>query len=36
MKICIDTNIYSAFKKGNEKITQLLETCDELLVPAVV
>lgn len=36
MKICIDTNIYSAFKKGDEQITKLLETCDELLVPAVV
>ncbi|HAR34117.1 MAG TPA: VapC toxin family PIN domain ribonuclease [Desulfobacter sp.] len=36
MKICIDTNIYSAFKKGDEQITQLLETCDELLIPTIV
>lgn len=36
MKICIDTNIYSAFKKGDEQITQLLETCDELFIPTIV
>ncbi len=36
MRLCIDTNIYSAFKKRNEEITELLETCDEILMPAVV
>ncbi len=36
MKLCIDTNIYSAFKRGDENIIELLETCDEVYVPAVV
>jgi len=36
MKICIDTNIYSAFKKGNPNISELLETTDEIYVPAIV
>ncbi len=36
MKICIDTNIYSAFKKGNLKIRELLENADEIYIPAIV
>ena len=36
MRICIDTNIYSAFKNGNENIIALLENSDELFIPAVV
>lgn len=36
MRICIDTNIYSAFKSGNKDIIELLENSDELLIPAVV
>jgi tRNA(fMet)-specific endonuclease VapC len=36
MNICIDTNIYSAFKKGDKQITELLETCDRIFIPAVV
>jgi len=36
MKICIDTNIYSAFKKGNPNISELLETANEIYVPAIV
>lgn len=36
MKICIDTNIYSAYKKGNAEITKLMEEADQLLVPSIV
>jgi tRNA(fMet)-specific endonuclease VapC len=36
MKICIDTNIYSAFKKGNPKIRELLENTDEIYIPSIV
>lgn len=36
MKICIDTNIYSAFKKGNADDTTLLEEADEILIPTIV
>jgi len=36
MKICIDTNIYSAFKKGNSKLRELLENTDEIYIPSVV
>ncbi len=35
MKICLDTNAYSAFKRGKESITELLENADEIHVPAV-
>ncbi len=36
MKLCIDTNVYSAFKSGDDRITALLEEADEILVPSVV
>ena len=36
MKICIDTNIYSAFKKGDKTIIDLLENCDEIFIPSIV
>ena len=36
MRICIDTNIYSALKKGDKEIIELLENSDEILIPAVV
>ena len=36
MKLCLDTNIYSAFKNGNQKITDILENADEILIPATV
>ncbi|MCD4722893.1 MAG: type II toxin-antitoxin system VapC family toxin [Desulfobacula sp.] len=36
MRICIDTNIYSAFKNGDKEIIELLENSDELLIPVVV
>lgn len=36
MKICIDTNIYSALKKGDKNIVTLCENVDEILIPVVV
>lgn len=36
MRLCIDTNIYSLFKKGDEKIRELLETADEIFIPTIV
>ena len=36
MKLCIDTNIYSAFKNGNQQITDILENADEVLIPVTV
>lgn len=36
MRISIDTNIYSAFKTGNEKIKEILENADEIFIPATV
>ena len=36
MKICIDTNIYSAFKNGNPEIIELLENADEVYIPSIV
>jgi predicted nucleic acid-binding protein len=36
LKICIDTNIYTALKKGDKEITALLETADDVYVPAIV
>ena len=36
MKICIDTNIYTACKKGDTEILGFLEEADEVLVPSVV
>ncbi len=36
MKLCLDTNIYSAFKNGNGKIRDILENADEILIPATV
>lgn len=36
MKLCLDTNIYSAFKNGNPQITDILENADEILVPVTV
>ncbi len=34
MKICIDTNAYSNLRKGNRRIQEILDRCDEILVPA--
>lgn len=36
MRICIDTNIYSALKKGNPEISKLLENADEVHIPSIV
>ena len=36
MKLCLDTNIYSAFKNGNRQITDILENADEILIPVTV
>lgn len=36
MTLCIDTNAYAAFKRGNEQIKDLLEAADEVIVPAIV
>lgn len=36
MRLSLDTNIYYAFKNGNEKIRDILENADEILIPATV
>ena len=36
MRICIDTNIYSALKSGDPDIIELLENADEVYIPAIV
>lgn len=36
MKICIDTNAYSAFKRSSSKVISLIEQADEIIIPCVV
>jgi tRNA(fMet)-specific endonuclease VapC len=36
MRICLDTNAYSAFKRGDADIIDLVETADEVSVPSIV
>ena len=36
MRICIDTNIYSLFKRGKADIKELLENADEIFIPVIV
>lgn len=36
MKVCIDTNAYSALLGGNEAVKQLLEHADVVIVPAAM
>ncbi len=36
MKLCIDTNIYTALKRGNQEVIDLLEKADEVIIPAIV
>ncbi len=36
MKLCLDTNIYSAFKNGNQKVRSILENAEEILIPVTV
>ena len=36
MRVCLDTNAYCRLMGGHAPLTQLLESADELLVPATV
>ena len=36
MKVCLDTNAYSNLRRGDKKLLELLNGCDEILVPAAV
>ncbi len=36
MRICLDTNAYSALGNGNVGITQLLEMAEEVILPSTV
>jgi predicted nucleic acid-binding protein len=36
MKLCLDTNAYSAFKRGEVAVAGILESAEEVLVPAIV
>lgn len=36
MKLCLDTNAYSSFKKGNRSILKLMENADEIFIPVTV
>ncbi len=36
MRIMLDTNAYSAFKRGDEKTVQILSRADEILLPVPV
>ena len=36
MKICLDTNAYSALLRGNEALRDLLACAEEIIVPAAV
>jgi tRNA(fMet)-specific endonuclease VapC len=36
MKICIDTNIYTAYKKGDSSIIKTLEEVDFVYIPSIV
>jgi tRNA(fMet)-specific endonuclease VapC len=36
MRVCLDTNAYSRLMVGHAPLTQLLESVDEVLVPATV
>ena len=36
MKICLDTNAYTEFKKGSSALTNLIETANEIFIPIAV
>lgn len=36
MRICIDTNAYSAYKRGDSEVIQTLEEAEEIFVPSIV
>ena len=35
-RICIDTNVYSAFKSNDQDVLKLFQTCEEIHVNIVV
>jgi predicted nucleic acid-binding protein len=36
MTICIDTNAYSALKRGNKNVLELLENCSVIVIPSII
>ena len=36
MRVILDTNAYSAFKRGDEAIVELVASADTVLIPAIV
>jgi tRNA(fMet)-specific endonuclease VapC len=36
MRVCLDTNAYAAFKRGNPRVTAVMEAAEDVLVPTVV
>jgi len=36
MRLCLDTNAYSRLMRGHDPLTQLLESADDILIPATV
>ena len=36
MRICLDTNAYSAIGKGNAAVSGLVEAADEIILPSPV
>ena len=36
MRICLDTNAYSAFKRGDADVIDLVEAADEVAIPSIV
>ena len=36
MRICLDTNAFSALKKGNPRVKAVVEEADEVILPATV
>jgi tRNA(fMet)-specific endonuclease VapC len=36
MRLCLDTNAYSALAKGNAKVISLIEEAEAILIPAAV
>ena len=36
MRICLDTNAYSSFKRGYAEIVDIVETADEVFIPTIV
>ena len=36
MRVCLDTSAYSAFKRGDAEIVDIVETADEVAIPSIV